>query len=122
MLELKPKNNVGRLCEHCGYIRSEDDKTSTQLCTSCNTRYGNKTNTNKTNRQTRGNSELFNSCMAEKQNKQAGIVTRSKPRVNTKARYARNDSTITASSLLTWLGLSVVGVISAIVIKSYIGM
>lgn len=116
MLELQSNNN-GRLCNQCGYIRHATDRGNKNYCPSCKTSY----NSQRANRHSSGNSSLFNSCEAEKRNQQKTTRKPRELRVNTKARYKRIESNLTAGTIVTWLGVSVIGVFSAILIKSYIG-
>ncbi len=116
MLELQSNNN-GRLCNQCGYIRHETDLGNKNYCPSCKTSYSSQ----RTTRHSNANSSLFHSCEAEKRNQQSGTRKPRALRVNTKSRYKRTESNLTAGKILTLLGVSVIGVFSAIILKSYIG-
>jgi len=117
MRELQSNNNHERLCNLCGYIRHSTDRGNKNYCPSCKSSYSAQHST----RNSSGNSSLFHSCEAEKLNKQTIKSKTRKSRVNTKSRYKSNESSLTAGSIVTWLGMSVVGIFSAIILKTYIG-
>ena len=120
MLELKSNTDEGRQCKHCGYKRISSDKGNRKNCPSCHTAY----DTRKSKRQGSGNSSLFNSCVAESQNKKSVQGKRGSSSKTIKRTYQKNSSItagLTAGGIVVWLSISVTGVFCAIALKAYMG-
>ena len=116
MLELKPNNNIGRLCKHCGYIRHESDHGDSRSCPSCQRTY----DARKSTRQRSGHSSLLESCEAHKRNQAATDSKRPGKYSHRRVHKARTVTHSDASTVMKYLAWSVGLVFTAILVKIFL--